>query len=263
MVTESPSRARTRAPEMSVTGAGSRLHALEVRGLADVGGLGVPLEGVALGRGQALPALVAGEDVGVVLDEHVLADGLADDPLDLGRVGPDVLQEHVGAGLVLADRVVLDVPVHRPGQRVGDDQRRGGQVVHLDVGVDPALEVAVAREDRGDREVVLLHRGRDRFGQRARVPDAGDAAVADEVEAELLEVGGEAGLVVVVGDDLRTRGQRRLDPGLDAQTALDGVLGQQRGGDHHRGVGGVGAAGDRGDRDGAVVDLGLACRPPS
>jgi hypothetical protein len=50
-------------------------HPVEVRGLADVGGLRVPREGVPLRRRQRLPALVAGEDVGVVLGEHRLADG--------------------------------------------------------------------------------------------------------------------------------------------------------------------------------------------
>ena len=41
--------------------------------------------------------------------------------------------------------------------------------------------------------------------QRAGVADAGGAAVADQVEAELVEVRREAGLLVVVGDDLRAR----------------------------------------------------------
>ena len=97
---------------------------------------------------------------------------------------------------------VVEVQVHRPGQRVGDDQRRRGEVVHLDVGVDPALEVAVAGQHRDDREVVLADRGRDLLGQRAGVADAGGAAVADQVEAELLQVRQQAGLLVVVRDDL-------------------------------------------------------------
>ena len=132
-----------------------------------------------------------------------------------------------------------------------------GQVVHLDVGVDPALEVAVAREHRDDGEVGLVDRLADRLGQRAGVADAGRAAVADQVEAELLQVRGELGLLVVVHDDLGPGGQRRLHPRLGRQAALDGVLRQQRGADHDLRVRGVGAGGDRGDDHVAVVDLGL------
>ena len=141
-----------------------------------------------------------------------------------------------------------DVDVHGAGERVGDDQRRGGQVVHLDVGVDPALEVAVAGEHRGDREVVLVDGLGDLLRQRAGVADAGGAAVADEVEAELVQVRGQAGPLVVVGDDLGAGGQRGLDPRLAGQALLDRLLGQQRGADHDVRVGGVGAGGDRGDR---------------
>ena len=49
-------------------------HALEVRGLAHVGRVGVPGEGLAGRRRQRLPALVAGEHVGVVLGEHLRRD---------------------------------------------------------------------------------------------------------------------------------------------------------------------------------------------
>src|SRR3712207_7007467 len=48
--------------------------------------------------------------------------------------------------------------VHRAGEGVGDDERRRREVVHLDVGVDAPLEVAVARQDRDDGEVVVVDR---------------------------------------------------------------------------------------------------------
>ena len=245
---------------MSSTGEGSLGHAVEVRGLAHVGGLGVPREGVALRGGQRLPPLVAGEDVGVVVGEHVLADRPGDGLLDLGRRGPDVAQEHVVAVGVLPERVGLEVEVHRPGERVRDHQRRRGEVVHLHVRVDPALEVAVAGQHRDDREVVLLHRGRDLVDDRPGVADAGGAAVADQVVAELLQVRRQAGLVVVVGDHLAAGGERGLHPRLALQALLDRLLRQQPRPDHHRRVRGVGAAGDRGDHHRAVVDLDLLRR---
>ncbi len=243
---------------MSLTGSGVRLHALEVRGLPDVGGLLVPGEGVA-GRGvERLPAVVAFEDALVAAGEHFLVDRGIDDLLDLDRVRPDVLQEDVVAGLVLAQGVVVEVEVHGTGQGVGDDQRRGGQVVHLHVRVDPAFEVAVAREHRGDGEVVGLDGLGDLGVQRTGVADAGGAAVADDVEAELLQVRGQARLVVVVGDNLGPGSDGGLDPRLRGQALVDGVAGQQCGGQHHGRVGRVGAGGDRGDRDRTVVQFELA-----
>ena len=104
---------------------------------------------------------------------------------------------------------------------------------------------------------MLVDRGGDLLGQRAGVADAGGAAVADQVEAELVQVRREAGPLVVVHDDLRARGQGGLHPRLAGQAPLDGVAGQQRGTDHHLRVGGVGAGGDRGDHHRAVVELVL------
>ena len=56
--------------------------------------------------------------------------------------------------------------------------------------------------------------------QRAGVADAGRAAVADEVEAERVEGLGRARRARVLGDDLRARRQRRLDPRLALEAAL-------------------------------------------
>ena len=192
-------------------------HAVEVRGLAHVGRIRVPLEDLRVGRRQRTPALVTVEHSGVLVVEHVGRDRRVDRGLHLGGFGPDVFQEDVLTVLVLAEGVDLEVEVHRPRQGVGDDERRAREVVHLHVGVDAALEVAVAREHRGHREVVLVDRGRDLVDQRTRVADAGRAAIADGVEAEGFEVVGETGLRVVVGDDLRSGRQRGLDPRLRLQ----------------------------------------------
>ena len=97
--------------------------------------------------------------------------------------------------LVLAERLADDVDVHGAGERVGDAQRRRGEVVHLHVGVDAPLEVAVAGEHRDNGEVGVADDLRDLLGQGPGVADAGGAAVADEVESELLERLGQTGLV--------------------------------------------------------------------
>ena len=98
-----------------------------------------------------------------------------------------------GAVVAFADRLVQQVDVHAPGERVRDDERRRREVVRLHVAVDARLEVAVSREDGADDEVALVDRFADRVRQRAGVADARRAAVADEVEAELVEIRVEAG----------------------------------------------------------------------
>ena len=233
-------------------------HAVEVRRLAHVGRLRIPVERVAVRGGQVPPAFVALEHVGVVLDEHLLVDRGGDGVRDLLLRRPDVAEKDLFAFLICAERLRLEVEVHGARQRVGDHQRRGGQVVHLDVGGDAALEVAVPREHRGDRQVVVVDGLRDLLGQRSGVADAGGAAVADQEEAQLLQIRPQPGLVVVVADHLRARRHRRLDPRLGRQPLFDGVAGQQRRAEHHRRVGRVGARRDRGDRHRAVVEHELA-----
>ena len=163
-------------------------HALEVRRLADVGRVRLPGEALALRHRQAAPLLVAGEDVGVRRAEHVAVDGARDRVRDLLRGRPDVAEVDLVAVLVLAERLLEQVDVHPACERVGDDERRRGEVVRLHLGVDPGLEVAVAGEHGADDEVALLDSDRDLLRQRAGVSDAGRAAVADGVEAELLEI---------------------------------------------------------------------------
>ena len=148
-----------------------------------------------------------------------------------------------------------DVDVHRAGERVGDDQRRRGEVVRAHVLLDAAFEVAVAAQHRRDDEAALVDLRRNLVRQRTAVADAGRAAVADEVEAKLIEIRVEAGLLQVVGDDLRSGREAGLDPRLARQALLHRLLRDQARADHHARVRGVRAAGDRGDHDRAVFEL--------
>ena len=72
--------------------------------------------------------------------------------------------------------------------------------------------------------------------QRAGIADARRATVADEVEAELVEIRLQAGLVQIIGDDARTGRERRLDGGVHAEAAFDGLLREQTGGEHDAGI---------------------------
>src|SRR5690606_30056669 len=119
---------------------------------------------------------------------------------------------------------------------------------------DAAFEVAVTGQHRGDREVVVVDRLGNLLRQRTGVANAGGAAVADEVEAQLVQVRGQAGTLVVVGDDLGPGGQRGLHPRLAGQPLLHRLLGQQGRTQHDRRVGGGGAGGDGRDDPGPVVD---------
>src|SRR5699024_3076483 len=171
-------------------------------------------------------------DVVIAGGEHVLGDRGGDHLLDLLLGGPDVGGLDVVALRGAAERVHRENGAHRGGERAGDHQWWRGQVVHLHVGVDPALEVAVAGQHRHGGEIVFLDGVGDVLGQRAGVTDAGGASVTDQVVAELLQVRPQARLLVVVGDDLRAGRHGRLDPWFDLEALVHGVAGEQRGTKH-------------------------------
>ena len=136
-----------------------------------------------------------------------------------------------------------EVDVHGPGDRVRDDQRRGGEVVHPHVGVDAALEVAVAREHRGDREAALREASRSPLGA-GRSCRCRSCSRNRRGRSRACRDTGERRRGRSIHDP-RARSQRGLHPRLGARPALDGLFREQAGADHHRRVGGVRAAGDR------------------
>ena len=91
--------------------------------------------------------------------------------------------------------------------------------------------------------------------ERAGVADAGRAAVADEVEAELVEIGLQP---VFSRYSVTTRepgASEVFTDGLHCQAAFNGLLRQQAGGQHDARVGGVGAGGDRRDHHVAMSEI--------
>ena len=145
----------------------------------------------------------------------------------ISRAGrPDIAQIDLAAFLVGAERRLGDVDLHRAGDRVGDDQRRRGQIIGAHVGIDAAFEVAIAGKHRGRDEIVLVDRLGNLLRQRARIADAGGAAEADQVEAELIEIFLQPRLLVIFLDHLRAGRQRGLDPRLDGESLLHRLLGQ-------------------------------------
>ncbi len=132
--------------------------------------------------------------------------------------------------------MAFKVKVHGAGESVGNHQRWARQVVHFHIGVDSTLEVAVTREHRGHSEVVVIDGLGDFIGQWPRVSNTGGAAVAHEVEAELLQVVHQPGFLVIVGDDFGSRGEGGLDPWLGLQPLLGSVASEKTRCEHHRGV---------------------------
>ncbi|MNI53509.1 hypothetical protein D3C73_1083460 [compost metagenome] len=137
-------------------------------------------------------------------------------------------------------------------QRKGDDQRRRHQKAQVQVGVDAAGEVAIARQRCYRMNRAGRHGVTHRSGQWAGVTDTGGAAIAHDVKAHRRQVVQQTGARQVVGGGGRARAQRCLDPGRDAQPGLPCFAGQQPGRHQQARVRGVGATGDGRDGDGVA-----------
>ena len=99
--------------------------------------------------------------------------------------------------------------------------------------MDTGFEVAVTREHGSRDEVAVLDGAFDVGVERTGVTDTGRAAVADEIEAELIKVARELNLVEVIGDHAGARGQRAFHIRIHRQAFLNGLLGDEAGGYHH------------------------------
>ena len=163
-------------------------QALEIGRVLHIGRGGVPGIGETAGHLDLAPGGVAGENILVAglecLARHVGADELG----DLLRAWPDVAEIDRLALAVLAERIGGEVDVHRAGQRIGDDQRRRGEIVGADVGIDAAFEIAIAGEHGGRDQIMFADGFGDRLRKRAGIADTGGAAITDEIEAELVEL---------------------------------------------------------------------------
>ena len=136
------------------------------------------------------------------------------------------------AVLAGAERVIRQINIHAAGERERDDERRRHEEIRLDVLVDACLEIAIAGKHRRGDQIIFHHGILDRRMQRTGIADARRAAVADEVETEFVEERLQTGLVQIIGDDARAGRERRLDGGIDRESALDGLFREQTGGQH-------------------------------
>ena len=232
-------------------------HAVKVRGKTDVGGLGVPLVQGGLVDLEVLPRLRSGLDVLVDVLEEGGLDDVGDDLLDLLLRGPDVLQEDLLSVLGDTDGLLVEVLGDGPSQSEGNAKRGRGEVVGTGLGVNTTLEVTVTRQNSGGNQVTVGDGLSNLRGDVTGVTDTGHATVTDDGVTQLVEVGLESGLFQVPGDNTGTGGERGLDVGLDGQTSLDGLLGEDTSSQHDGRVRGVGARGDGRDDDVTVGHLDL------
>ena len=185
-----------------------RGEAVEERRLLDVGGFAIPFIDVAGGGFDLVPLRILVGEAGVEALENIGAERGIHRGLDLGGGGPDVFQENRMSVGAEAEWLGFHIDIDRAGDGEGDDEGRGHEEVRLDRLVDAGFEVAVSGKDGGGDDVLGFHDILDAGVERAGVADAGGAAVADGLEAELVELYLEAGLVEVIGDDARARAER-------------------------------------------------------
>ena len=230
-------------------------HALEEGRILHIGGTVLPLVGLGLGGPDFLPLFRPFPDIAVPGPEHLRRHGAVHGIADFLVCRPDILEiDRVAVG-ILADGIVHQIDFHGAGDRIGDHQWRRGEIVGLHLGVHPAFEVPVARQNRGHRQVAFIDGVGDRFRQGAGIADTGGAAIADKIEAKRIEIVLQARLFEIIADHLRAGCERRLDPRLDLQALGERVPRHEAGAQHHRGVGRIGAAGDGGNDHVAILKL--------
>ncbi len=187
-----------RPPDLLHFVGGLLLHSFEKGRLTDVGRIGTPRKAIALCRIQSVPAVVPLVDPAVGVQVHLRTNPLLDGLPDLFGCRPDVAQVDGIAVPIAPQRFALQVDVDAPGEGEGDDERGGHEVVGPHLGIDASLEVAVPRKDRGDDQGAASNRLGNLGRKRPGVADAGGAAVAGDVEAELFEIPQEPRPFIVV-----------------------------------------------------------------
>ena len=122
--------------------------------------------------------------------EHLVA--------DFCQTRPNISQVDILTVFAFAYGLFCHVEGDLTSQRKSYDERWAHQEVRLDALVHTRLEIAIATQDTGCDQVVLCHYLLNAGVERTRVANAGRTPVADKSEAELVEIGLQAGLVQVL-----------------------------------------------------------------
>ena len=158
---------------------------------------------------------------------------------------------------ILSQRFVRQIDIDPPGQRKGDNQRRAHQEIRFDRLMNSRLEISVAAQDTGKHQIVFRNKIFDGRIQRARISDAGHAAISHDVETDFIQVLLKARLLEIFADDAGTGRQRSFHISRRSNSLFHRFFRHQSGGNHDVRIGGIGAGSDRGNYDGTVAQ---ACR---
>ena len=158
----------------------------------------VPLINVAGARRNFVPFRILVGKIAVKTPERLRCERRSHGVANLLQGGPEVAQEGFFSCFIFPERFARKIQIHAPGQGKGHDERRRHEKIRLDVLVHPRFEVAVSGQNGGGHEIVVADGLLNFRMERAGVSDAGGATVADNIEAELIEVRLQAGLVQVI-----------------------------------------------------------------
>ena len=190
-------------------------HVVEIRRKFDIGRFRIPLVNVALRNGHGLPVRVALEDFAVLPAILRRRNRSANGRFDFLRRRPDISQIDRLAGGIIAERFARQVHIHAARKRVGDDERRRGQIIRANQRMNAALEIAVAAQDRDGNQIVVLDGRADSIRQRTAIADAGRTSVADQMKIQFLQIRCQTRRLQVIGHDFRTGRKAGFDPRLN------------------------------------------------
>ena len=210
-------RQRARAGDVGRAAPARGVSVVEERRVANVGRIGLPLRSDRpVGHARAICQRASPLNTSAYCSRNISACTAREHRLlDLALGRPDVAQDRPAcrsrptpSGSVVRSIVIL------AGERVGDDQRRRRQIVGAHLLLDASFEIAIAAQHRGDDQISCVDFRRHVVGQRPAVADARRAAVADQIEAELVEIRLEARLSQILGHDFRAGREAGLHPRL-------------------------------------------------
>ena len=118
------------------------------------------------------------------------------------------------------------------------------------------FKVSVTGEDGHSDDLVVDDCLLDGWVQRTGVTDTGCTAVANGLEAKLVEVGLQAGFLEVGSDNTGARAKAGLDGFPNCESALNSLLRNESSREHHGWVRCVRTAGDCSDNDVSIGDGG-------
>ena len=173
--------------------------------LVDVIALLIPLVNLSRARWYFVPFRILPGEIAVEPAENFRRQRRLHGVANFLEAWPEIAQENFLAIGTFPHRLFRKVEIDAARQGEGDHEGRRHQEIRFDVLVDARFKIAVPGKDRSRDEIKFADRLLNFRMKRPRISDAGGAAVADDVEPELIEIFLEAGLVEIIGDNPRAR----------------------------------------------------------